>query len=293
MRASRIDRECVVTGLLTAADLMGNAAFADAIDPYQFLSVAGIARARPDAVIGVVLDGVTPRAAVGAILTVQTGAAAGRELLSLGGGEGVIVAAGGRRNMSVGFEDVVVGDTVHVDNRDYLAYTNFTRHQNDDYPELDVFRVDGRPVYPQRAQATGSPDLYFVAPYEAAFDQKMIVVQNTHDAQCWPCATENLRRLVTARRGSDRRSAGVVHPARDAPPHGAACERGPRPVRSTRLVDYRGHVHQAVRDMIAWVEDGTEPPADTAYARTADGAVVLPLDAAERQRHPARRAPRA
>ena len=116
----------MVTRLLTAADLMGDAAFVDAIDPYQFLSVAGIARARPDAVIGVVLDGVTPRAAVGAVLTVRTGAVAGRELLSLGGGEGVIVAAGGRRNMSVGFEDVVVGDTVFVDNRDYLAYANFT-----------------------------------------------------------------------------------------------------------------------------------------------------------------------
>ena len=31
----------------------------------------------------------------------------------------------------------------------------------------------------------------------------MIVVQNTHDAQCWPCAPQNLRRLLTSRRGSD------------------------------------------------------------------------------------------
>ena len=54
-------------------------------------------------------------------------------------------------------------------------------------------------------------------------------------------------------------------------------------MRSTRLVDYRGHVHQAVRDMIAWVEDGTDPPADTSYARSDDGAVILPLDADERQ----------
>ena len=113
--------------------------------------------------------------------------------------------------MSIGFEDVAIGDSVLVDNSDFLAYANFTRHQNEDIPELDVFRVDGRPVFPQRAQATGSPELYFVAPYEAAFDQKMIVVQNTHDAQCWPCATENLRRLVTARRGTRCRSAGVVH----------------------------------------------------------------------------------
>ena len=165
--------------------------------------MAGIARARPDAVIGVVLDGVTPRAAVGAILTVQTGAAAGRELLSLGGGEGVIVAAGGRRNMSVGFEDVVVGDTVHVDNRDYLAYAQL--HASSERRLPRARRVPRRRPsgLPAARQATGSPDLYFVAPYEAAFDQKMIVVQNTHDAQCWPCATENLRRLIT-------RGAGVM-----------------------------------------------------------------------------------
>jgi hypothetical protein len=65
-------------------------------------------------------------------------------------------------------------------------------------------------------------------------------------------------------------------------PTGPRVPEGPRPVRSTRLVDYRGHVHQAVRDMIAWVEDGIEPPPDTSYERSGDGAVVLPGDAAER-----------
>ena len=282
VRASRIQREHTVVRLLSAGEIAGTAAITDAMDAYQFLSVVGVARARPDAVIGVVLDGLTPRAAVGATLTVRTGAAAGRELLSLGGGDGVIVAAGGRRNMSIGFEDVASGDTVLVDNSDFLAYANFTRHQNEDIPELDAFRVDGRPVFPQRARATGSPELYFVAPYEAAFDQKMIVVQNTHDAQCWPCATENLRRLLVARRGTDADLRVWFTEHAMHLPTGPRVPEGPRPVRSTRLVDYRGHVHQAVRDMIAWVEDGIEPPADTRYERSADGAIVLPGDAAER-----------
>lgn len=130
-----------------------------AMDPYQFGSVAGIARSRPEAL--------------------------------------------GRRNMSIGFEEVVAGDEVFVDNSDFLAYANFTRHQNEDIPEFSVFPVDGTPVYPQRARATGSPELYLVAPYEAAFGQKMIVIQNTHDAQCWPCAPQNLRRLLVGRRGTD------------------------------------------------------------------------------------------
>ena len=282
VQASRIQREFAVVRLLTAEEIAGSAAITEAMDPYQFLSVVGVARARPDAVIGVVLDGLTPRAAVGANLTVRTGAGAGRESLSLGGGDGVIVAAGGRRNMSIGLEDVAVGDSVLVDNSDFLAYANFTRHQHEDYPELGVFLVDDRPVYPQRVRATGSPDLYFVAPYEAAFDQKMIVVQNTHDAQCWPCATENLRRLFTARRGTDVDLRVWFTQHAMHLPTGPRVPEGPRPVRSTRLVDYRGHVHQAVRDMITWVEDGTEPPADTRYTRSDDGAVVLPADASER-----------
>ena len=66
VRASRIQREHTLVRLLTAGEIAGNAAITDAIDPYQFLSVAGVARARPDAVIGVVLDGLTPRAVVGA-----------------------------------------------------------------------------------------------------------------------------------------------------------------------------------------------------------------------------------
>ena len=188
VRGSRIQRECSVVRLLTAREIVDTPAIVVAMDPYQFLAVVGVARARPDAVIGVVLEGLSPREAVGANLTVRTGAAAGRELLSLGGGDGVIVAAGGRRNMSIGFEEVAIGDEVLVDNSDFLAYANFTRYQDEDYPELAVFRVDGRTVYPQRARATGSPELYLVAPYEGAFDQKMIVIQNTHDAQCWPCA---------------------------------------------------------------------------------------------------------
>ena len=185
--------------------------------------------------------------------------------------------------MGIGFEGVVEGDEVLVDNSDFLAYAGFTRHQNEDYPEFDTFRVDGRPIFPQRRQATGSPELYFVAPYEAAFDQKVIVVQNANDGQCWPCAAENLRRLLVTRRGNDERVRIWFTEHAMHLPTGPRVPEGRRPVASTRLIDYRGHVHQAVTDMMAWVENGTEPPANTAYRRSADGAVMLPSDARERQ----------
>lgn len=280
--ASRVQRVCKVLRVLSASEIAVAAAIVEGLDPFQYLSVQAVASRRPDAPIGVVLDGVAPREAIGANLTVRSGVASGRELLSLGGNRDVIIAAGGRRNMGTGFENVAEGDEVLVDNSDFLAYAGFTRHQNEDYPEFDTFRVDGRPIFPQRKQATGSPDLYFVAPYEAAFDQKVIVVQNAHDGQCWPCAAENLRRLVVTRRGSDEDLRIWFTEHAMHLPTGPRVPEGPPPVRSTRLIDYRGHVHQAVTDMMAWVEDGTEPPANTEYRRSADGAVVLPSDARER-----------
>jgi hypothetical protein len=282
VRAARIQSNQPVRRVLTAAEVLGTTAV-DAMDPYQYLAVAGIARTRPEMPVGVIVDGSTAREAVGAWLTVETGAATGRELISLGGGDDVIVAAGGRRNMSVGFEGVVPGDEIRFDNSNYLAYTHFTRHQHEDYPEFGTFTVDGAPIYPQRESATGSPDLYLVAPYRGAFDAKCIVVQNLHDGQCWPCAAEDLRRkLMDAHDGSahDVRVWFTEH-AMHLP--ASALRPGRAPVASTRLVDYGGHVQQALRDVIDWVEFGKEPPADTAFDRSDDGAIVLADEALARR----------
>jgi hypothetical protein len=183
--------------------------------------------------------------------------------------------------MSVGFENVEVGDEIAFDNSNFLAYSHFTRHQHEDYPEFATFTVDGAPIYPQRASATGSPDLYLVAPYHGAFDAKCIVVQNLHDGQCWPCGAENLSRLLVDRRGSPRDvRVWFTEHAMHLP--SSALRPGRVPVASTRLIDYGGHVQQAIRDVIDWVEFGKEPPADTTVAHTDDGGIVLPDDAAQR-----------
>jgi hypothetical protein len=279
--ARRIRSVHRVVAVRTAGEIVASAAVND-MDPYQYLSVARLADARPDAPIGVVVDGLTPELVVGAWLTVRTGPAAGRELISLGGAGGVIVAAGGRRNMSIGFEDVEPGDEIAFDNSNFVAYTHFTRHQYEDYPQFRAFAVDGHPMYPQRPSATGSPDLYLVAPYRAEFDVKCIVVQNLHDGQCWPCGAENLRDLLVARRGSanDVRvwfNEHAMHLGSSVLPP------GPVPVASTRLIDYIGQVQQALRDVIDWVEFAKEPPADTAHERTVDGGIVLPPDASARR----------
>jgi hypothetical protein len=276
LRAARVQSVHRVRAVLTAAEVMASPAV-DEMDPYQFLAVAGVARARPRTAFGVTVENLTARDAVGAWLTVATGAAQGRELISLGGGGDVIVAAGGRRNMSIGFDDVVEGDEIAFDNGHFLAYTHFTRHQQEPYPEFATFEVDGRPMYPQRARATGSPDLYLVAPYRGAFDARCIVVQNLADGQCWPCGAENLRELLVARRGSTRDvRVWLTEHAMHLP--SSILPAGQRPVATTRLIDYGGIVEQAIRDVIDWVERAEEPPSDTSFTKTDEGGIVLSAD---------------
>jgi hypothetical protein len=67
----------------------------------------------------------------------------------------------------------------------------------------------------------------------------------------------------------------AMHLAPFVGPHDA------RPVRTTRIVSYRGVLEQALRDVAAWVEHGIAPPASTTY-QVVDGQVLVPATASER-----------
>lgn len=56
----------------------------------------------------------------------------------------------------------------------------------------------------------------------------------------------------------------------------------PRPVVTTRTVNYTGVLHQALRDLSNWVEKGLVPPPSTVY-KMEDGQVVVPPTATERK----------
>ncbi len=51
---------------------------------------------------------------------------------------------------------------------------------------------------------------------------------------------------------------------------------------TTRLIDYGGSLEQALLDLMAWVEDETEPPDETGYTLDADQRLTLAPTAAER-----------
>src|SRR5258708_26322884 len=56
----------------------------------------------------------------------------------------------------------------------------------------------------------------------------------------------------------------------------------PRPVVTTRTVNYTGVLHQALRDLSDWVEKGLVPPPSTKY-KIEDGQGAVPPTAAGRK----------
>lgn len=141
------------------------------------------------------------------------------------------------------------GDRLSYDNSVYLAFRHY---------HLDAER---------------RPAVRFVDSLEftGRFEGKLLIVQAFHD---------HLAHTATA----DFYARQVADPSRfrlwwiENADHGAADEG----LGSTRYVDWRPEFTQALADLIAWVEDGTEPAPSTAYAEDEYGIVRLPASIAER-----------
>jgi PKD domain len=228
-----------------------------------------------------------------ATVTILSGKAAGRELLVCGV-EGDVVSPFSERTPDV-FEGVEPGDEVLVDNRDFVAWAHYHRYSveggargDDDsvIPELQPWAVDGRAVYPPRPVRQISAS----APtsYTAQIANKMIYVQPTLDNMVWPTTIFPYDRRVRTNLGGDvdehYRLWFVENACHGAPeligPMNAS-EKDPGVWRS-RLVPYDGVTAQALRDVVAWVEDDVAPPKYHGFGLTRDNELVLPRTARER-----------
>jgi len=223
----------------------------------------------------------------GAMLRFTSGRAAGHHVW-VSGRRGDHVTTGIGQEEFEHLRKVEVGDDVLVDTTPYLAFQTYHRHQvppGDGYPEFDQFRAAGRPIYPQRPQLLGPR---FVrnngaGRMDGRFAGKMIVVQSLVDEIAYPQQAEWYRKRVEAALG-DRiddhyRVWFTDHAMHQDPavmPHMDL-----HPDRSTRIVNYRGVLEQALRDVAAWAERGIAPPPSTDYAWV-DGQILLPPTAAER-----------
>jgi hypothetical protein len=277
LAASLVEEKTTVARVVTVEEIAATG------DPRgrMLLMFAGSGADAAAAPAAIVLDGVDPRVMVGAAMQFVTGEAAGRRLFCTGAvGDALTGGAGtGER-----FADVQPGDEVLVDNREYLAYTYFHRYQVDARaPEYAQFLVDGKPIYPQRERNFARSGLLSGGTPRAEFAGKMIVVQNAHDAACWPNAAISYRRAAERNLGDalgDHYRLWFNEHAAHLP--ASFNPVGDPPVPTTRLIDYGGSLEQALLDLMAWVEDDTPPPDETGYTLDADQRLTLAITAAER-----------
>lgn len=236
-------------------------------------------RAEPDAALGIVVNGLDPKRALGASLKMLSGAAKGHELHTIAVLEDVLL---GGADVPYRFEGIEPGDQISVDNRKFLAYCYFHRHQVDASAQYAPYRVDNTPVYPQRPNFAGSGGLSG-AVASGEFKGKMIVIQNAHDAATLPNAAHAWRKQLEGRFGSKLEqhfrlwyNEYASHiPGSMQPPTGKV-----PPL--ARLVDYGGSLEQTLLDLMAWVEEGKEPSPSTNYEIDHDQHMTLAPTAAER-----------
>ena len=174
------------------------------------------------------------------------------------------------------------GDTVRLDNSGYLAAETYHRHQvpeDGDFEVWDQFRnADGSPLYPQRPLLLGP--LFAAAAagtvQTGRFEGKMIVVESLLDREALPWQADWYRSRVQEYLGSDIDEHFRIWFTDNALHGDDEVQESP-----LHTVSYMGMLHQALRDLSRWVEEGVAPPASTRY-QVVDGQVVVPAEARQR-----------
>jgi hypothetical protein len=216
----------------------------------------------------------------GADLIVRSGAAAGARMSLKGTWKDLAVIDFPDLGRPLG--NLSPGDTVEIDNSNFLAAQTYHRHQvpSRDYAVWDQFRdADGTPTYPQRSLLLGPLFSAAAAGHTPTgeFAGKMIVVECLLDREAFPWQADWYRSRVAEHLGDgiDDRfrlwyADNALHGDREA-------QEDP-----TRTVSYVGVLHKALRDLSEWVEQGTPPAPSTSYA-VHDGQVTVPASAASRR----------
>ena len=222
---------------------------------YEALDSAGTYRVGPDTPIGAVLSGVNPERMKGA----QIKLAGNRDVFVTGVLDNVLLGEVRHPynptapNMGIARP----GETASYDNRAYLAFCKSY-------------------LYPGRGQPSGPVPT-------GRFTGKLFHLNNAYDSVVPPSnavAYQALVREQVGQRVSDKYRLWFLDKAVHVPL--AQVAQGSAPVATTRLVSTEGALQQAVRDMIAWVESGREPPPNTEYKYDKGHFSLLPTAAAAR-----------
>ena len=216
---------------------------------------------------------------MGGDLIVQSGAAKGAKLMVMRIHDDVAI---------LGIVDPVVaaklapGDEVQLDNSNFLAAQSYHRHQvpGPEFAVWNQFRdATGKPLYPQRPMLLGP--LFTKATAGSVpggnFDGKMILVESLWDREALAWSADWYRARVQQHFGAATDDHFRLWFTDHALHGDITWQEDP-----TRTVSYLGELQQALRDLTAWVEKGTPPPASTAY-KIVDGQVIVPATAARRK----------
>jgi hypothetical protein len=213
-------------------------------------------------------------------LRLESGGAAGRQLYCIGTAGDLFAADGhGEANLER-FNGVQAGDSIHVDNRKFLAFCYFHRHHVMEDAQFDSLRVDGRPIYKQHPVPLMSP-LMGVS-YTGHLEGKLLWIHHTHDSSLWPSQGIIYEKAVLDELGPEGAAEKFrlqwTENAEHIPP--TFLPNSATRATSTWLIDYFPIIEQGLADLIRWVEEGVAP-ASTTYEYV-DGRVRLPATAAER-----------
>ncbi len=216
---------------------------------------------------------------VGGDLIIKSGAAAGKVLqLAKIAGDKVVLAIPDKSVIIL----IKPGDTVQVDNSNFLAVQTYHRHQvpGKEYYVWDQFRdKDGKPIYPQRPMLLGplfTRGAAGVLP-TGKFKGKMILLESRWDREAFPWQADWYRSRVKESLGDSIDNSFRLWYTDHALHGDIAIEDDP-----THTVSYLGVLQQALLDLSDWCEKGIAPAATTNY-KIVDGQVIIPPTANERK----------
>lgn len=175
---------------------------------------------------------------------------------------------------------IKVGDSVMLDNSDYIAIQTFHRHQNPkgDFAGWRQFQDEkGNSLYPQEPLVGPMIALGGSGKVQTGhFDGKMIVLSSLMDESAFPWFADWYKKQVEEYFGDQADD----HFRLWYMDHAMHAETAGRQAK-LHVVDYMGALNQAMLDLADWVEKGITPPTSTNYVEK-DAQIMVPADADER-----------
>ena len=199
----------------------------------------------------------------GVNITMTSGKAEGKVMI-LGGIEGKAITIGsafGFSNIDEVIADIQPGDTLHLDNSDYIAVQMYYRHQVPDDKSFEAFSqfrdADGNLAIPQRSFIMGYGFTGTGTVQDGNIQGKVIMNQSLLDESTWPWCAHWYKNKVIEAKGSDKDYRLYWN---ENCLHGDLAG-----LQSSRVVNYVGALYQSLLDLSDWVEKGIEPRKSASY----------------------------